>query len=129
MHTFRSFFSQTANGVPPGALIIDCIANDKTPFHHALTLNKLDIVELFLKYEVDLYQPLIDSSGFKYSILQYACQQGYDEMARLLLRHGFRDRENVARIEAVQSGNEQMAQIILNHGKMIIFTYRLKFRR
>ncbi|XP_066912686.1 leucine-rich repeat serine/threonine-protein kinase 1-like isoform X2 [Clytia hemisphaerica] len=107
--------SQTANGVPPGALIIDCIANDKTPFHHALTLNKLDIVELFLKYEVDLYQPLIDSSGFKYSILQYACQQGYDEMARLLLHHGFRDRENVARIEAVQSGNEQMAQIILNH--------------
>ena len=104
------------NGIPTGALIVDVLANDKTPFHYAILLNKLDVAELFLKYEVNIAQPLVDSSGFSSSPLQYCCQRNLGDMIRLLLQNGVQDKDNVARIEAAQSGKEDLAQIFLNNG-------------
>lgn len=103
------------SGLPPGALILDILANEKTPFHHALILNKLDIVKLFFNYDIDINQPLLDPSGFSYTPLQYACSQSYVEMAKLLLENGFQDLDNIAQIESIQSGNENVCQMLLNH--------------
>ena len=114
---FFIYFSQTLNGLPPGALILDILANQKTPFHHAIILNKLDIVELFFSYELDVNQPLLDPSGFSYTPLQYACSQDYLEMVKILLNNGFQDLENIAQIESIQSGKEKVCQILLDHRK------------
>ena len=117
-------FSQTLNGIPTGALVVDVLANDKTPFHHAILLNKLDVAELFLKYEVNITEPLVDSSGFSSSPLQYCCQRNLEDMIKLLLENGVQDKDNVARIEASQSGKENLAQIFLNNG-ISFFTYNI----
>ena len=116
-------FSQTLNGIPTGALIVDVLANDKTPFHYAILLNKLDVAELFLKYEVNVTQPLVDSSGFSSSPLQYCCQRNLGDMIKLLLENGVQDKDNVARIEAAQSGKENLAQIFLNNGIFFFLFY------
>lgn len=100
---------------------MDILANENTPFHHAIIQNKLEITQLFLGYGVNVEQSITDSSGFSYSPLQYSCQSGLKDMIKLLLRNGVQDKDNVARIEAVQSGKEDLVQLFLNNGWYLQF--------
>ena len=55
---------------PAGSLIIDKLANEKTAFHHALLLNKIEIAELLLKNGNAIDQPLDDDDG-RYVVISY----------------------------------------------------------
>ena len=103
---------------PPGGLIIDKIANLKTPLHHALLLNNIVITELLLTHGADIYQPL-DDGNLVCTPLQYVSRNSSEEMLRMILQHGVIDLDDVARREAEANGKEEVVQILLNNGRYL----------
>lgn len=102
--------------IPPGALIIDKQANEKTPFHHAVVLNKVDIAECLIKHGADINRAF-DPTESSLTPLQYACKHELVDMVKMILGNGAIDVDNTARKNSVMDNNDNVVQLLLNHGE------------
>ena len=118
--------SQCTSGVPAGALIIDKQANEKSPFHHAVVLNKPEIAELLLHHGADVNQ-VFDSTESSRTPLQYACKHELMDMIKVLLKSGALDVDNIARKEALLDDKEEILQLLLNHGNTVFIFLQYTF--